>query len=335
MSRADSLSSWQDDWAGLSAVIWGLGEEGFAAADTLVELGVSVTVLTEHDDADRITILDVLGVATLTLPPSDWLAHTETASPDLVIPTPGVSVDSHRRQSLRERGVAVWTPLELAFRVADKVDGGPQIVLVGGGHARQIADLAHQLLLAAGMRSFRAGTDIASALDGIRLPDGLDVLVVDVGSQELEVWSDGAPSVRHPQLSVCIDDEHPLEHSLLLELYRDTVTACVYRRGAGATERAVEDAWVVEGCRAIGVGLDSPGMSDLGRVEDIVCDRAFLHDRADRALELCTTDELTRAGLESPEHALSAVASFAIARAFSVAPELIGQELARWGGLSE
>jgi len=236
---------------------------------------------------------------------------------------------------LRERGVAVWTPLELAFRVADKVDGGPQIVLVGGGHARQIADLAHQLLLAAGMRSFRAGTDIASALDGIRLPDGLDVLVVDVGSQELEVWSDGAPSVRHPQLSVCIDDEHPLEHSLLLELYRDTVTACVYRRGAGATERAVEDAWVVEGCRAIGVGLDSPGMSDLGRVEDIVCDRAFLHDRADRALELCTTDELTRAGLESPEHALSAVASFAIARAFSVAPELIGQELARWGGLSE
>jgi len=335
MSRADSLSSWQDDWAGLSAVIWGLGEEGFAAADTLVELGVSVTMLTEHDDADRITVLDVLGVATLTLPPSDWLAHTESASPDLVILTPGVSVDSHRRQSLRERGVAVWTPLELAFRVADKVDGGPQIVLVGGGHARQIADLAHQLLLAAGMRSFRAGTDIASALDGIRLPDGLDVLVVDVGSQELEVWSDGAPSVRHPQLSVCIDDEHPLEHSLLLELYRDTVTACVYRRGAGATERAVEDAWVVEGCRAIGVGLDSPGMSDLGRVEDIVCDRAFLHDRADRALELCTTDELTRAGLESPEHALSAVASFAIARAFSVAPELIGQELARWGGLSE
>jgi len=335
MSRADSLSSWQDDWAGLSAVIWGLGEEGFAAADTLVELGVSVTMLTEHDDADRITVLDVLGVATLTLPPSDWLAHTESASPDLVILTPGVSVDSHRRQSLRERGVAVRTPLELAFRVADKVDGGPQIVLVGGGHARQIADLAHQLLLAAGMRSFRAGTDIASALDGIRLPDGLDVLVVDVGSQELEVWSDGAPSVRHPQLSVCIDDEHPLEHSLLLELYRDTVTACVYRRGAGATERAVEDAWVVEGCRAIGVGLDSPGMSDLGRVEDIVCDRAFLHDRADRALELCTTDELTRAGLESPEHALSAVASFAIARAFSVAPELIGQELARWGGLSE
>jgi len=335
MSRADSLSSWQDDWAGLSAVIWGLGEEGFAAADTLVELGVSVTMLTEHDDADRITVLDVLGVATLTLPPSDWLAHTESASPDLVILTPGVSVDSHRRQSLRERGVAVWTPLELAFRVADKVDGGPQIVLVGGGHARQIADLAHQLLLAAGMRSFLAGTDIASALDGIRLPDGLDVLVVDVGSQELEVWSDGAPSVRHPQLSVCIDDEHPLEHSLLLELYRDTVTACVYRRGAGATERAVEDAWVVEGCRAIGVGLDSPGMSDLGRVEDIVCDRAFLHDRADRALELCTTDELTRAGLESPEHALSAVASFAIARAFSVAPELIGQELARWGGLSE
>jgi len=335
MSRVDSLASWQDDWAGLSAVIWGLGEDGFATADTLVELGVSVTVFVEQDDADRITILDVLGVTTLTIARSDWLAQTESASPDLVVLTPGVAFDSNHRASLREHGVAVWTPLELAFRVADKVEGGPHMVLVAGGHARQIADLAHQLLLAAGLRSFRAGADIAPALDGIRLPDGLDVLVADVQAQELEVWSDGAPSARRPRLSVCIDDEHPLEHPLLLELYRDTVSACVYRRGAGATERAVEDAWVVEGCRAIGVGLDSPGMSDLGRVEDIVCDRAFLDDRADRALELCTTEELSRAGLESPEHALSAVTSFAIARAFSVAPELIGQELARWGGVSE
>jgi UDP-N-acetylmuramoylalanine--D-glutamate ligase len=335
MLRVESLSSWQDDWAQLSAVVWGLGEEGFDTADTLVELGVSVSVLADTEDSDRMTILDVLGVSTRVVSRDQWLDLTRESMPNLVIITPTVQFTAEEIAALRGADVAVWTPLELAFRVADKVEGGPRIVLVGGGHARQIADLAHQLLLVAGLRSFRGGVDIAPALDAIRLPDGLDVLIVDVTQEELQVWKAGASSTRRPYLAVCVEDEGPLAHELLLELYRDTIAACVYRRGSGATEKAVEDAWVIEGCRAIGVGLDSPGMSDLGRVDDIVCDRAFLDDRADRALELCTTEELKRAGLDSAEHALSALAAFAIARAFQVAPELIGQELGRWGGRSE
>ena len=335
MSRVEALSSWQDDWAQMSAVVWGLGEEGFATADTLVELGVSVCVLTDSEDSDRMTILDVLGVESRVVSRDQWLELAAENRPDLVILTPTAQPTAAELATLRASNAAVWTPLELVFRVADKVEGGPRIVLIGGGNARQIADLAHQLLLASGLRSFRGGVDIAPALDGIRLPDGLDALLVDVTEQDLHVWAAGSPSTRSPYLAVCVEDEEPLAHELLLELYRDTSAACVYRRGSGATEKAVEDAWVVEGCRAIGVGLDSPGMSDLGRVDDIVCDRAFLEDRADRALELCTTEELKRAGLDSAEHALAALAAFALARAFQVAPELIGQELGRWGGRGE
>lgn len=335
MSRVDALSSWFDDWTGLTVTVWGLGDEGFATADTLVELGASVTVLLHEADSDRQVILDVLGVATIHAPRDQWATLTAQSPPDVVVLTPQAASVPEQRSALRDQGIAVWTPLELASRVADKVAGGPRFVFLGGARSRQIGDLAHQLLLAAGVRSFRAGEAIAPALDGIRLPDGLDVVLVDVSEDELSVWSDSDGLQRRPHLSVCVDDEQPFEHRLLLELYRDTELGCVYRRGGGPTEKAVEDAWVVEGCRAIGVGLDTPGMSDFGRVEDIVCDRAFLDDRADRALELCTTAELEQAGLDSAEHALSAVAAFAIARAFSVAPELIGQELARWGGLAE
>ena len=335
MSRADTLSSWSDDWSGLAVAVWGLDDDGFAAADTLVELGAQVTLLTDTEDADREVILDVLGVTTHHASRESWTQLSRDAGAELVVLSPLAVTDSQQRQSLRESGVAVWTPLELTSRVADKVNGGPRFVFLGGPRATQIGDLAHQLLLASGVRSFRAGSGIAPALDGVRLPDGVDVVVADVSDAELAVWSDESDSMRRPFLSVSVDDDEPLEHDLFLELYRDTELACVYRRGGGPTEKAVEDAWVVEGCRAIGVGLDTPGMSDFGRVEDIVCDRAFLDDRADRALELCTTAELERAGLDSPEHALSAIAAFAIARAFSVAPELIGQELARWGGQAE
>jgi UDP-N-acetylmuramoylalanine--D-glutamate ligase len=335
MPRVDALSSWYDDWAGLTVTVWGLGDEGFAVADTLVELGVTVTVLLDAADSDREVILDVLGVTATHTPRDQWLPLTLTAPPDIVLLTPQSGATPEERSALREQSSAVWTPLELASRVADKVGGGPRFVFLGGPRSRQIGDLAHQLLLASGVRSFRAGEGVAPALDAVRLPDGLDVVLVDVSEEELSVWSDSESSARRPHVSVCVDDDEPSDHRLLLELYRDTELACVYRRGGGPTEKAVEDAWVVEGCRAIGVGLDTPGMSDFGRVEDIVCDRAFLDDRADRALELCTTAELEQAGLDSAEHALSAVTAFAIARAYSVAPELIGQELARWGGLSE
>lgn len=335
MSRADTLSSWGDDWSGLAVAVWGLDDEGFAAADTLVELGARVTLLADTNDSDREVILDVLGVTTRHAPLEQWAQLSLDASTELVVLSPHITTDAGERQNLRQSGVAVWTPLELASRVADKVNGGPRFVFLGGPRATQIGDLAHQLLLASGVRSFRAGAGIAPALDGVRLPDGLDVVVADVSEAELAVWSDNADSARRPFLTVSVDDDEPLDHELFLELYRETELACVYRRGGGPTEKAVEDAWVVEGCRAIGIGLDTPGRSDFGRVEDIVCDRAFLDDRADRALELCTTAELERAGLDSAEHALSAVAAFAIARAFSVAPELIGQELARWGGQAE
>ena len=87
---------------------------------------------------------------------------------------------------------------------------------------------------------------------------------------------------------------------------------------------------MTEGCRAIGVGLDSPGMSDLGVVEDIVCDRAFLDDRRHRALELTTLGELGRAGVTTPEGVLRAMAALTIARGFDVSPELIGEAIARW-----
>ena len=124
MPRVDALSSWCDDWAGLTVTVWGLGDEGFAVADTLVELGVTVTVLLDAADSDREVILDVLGVTATHTPRDQWLPLTLTAPPDIVLLTPQSGATPDERSALREQGSAVWTPLELASRVADKVGGG-------------------------------------------------------------------------------------------------------------------------------------------------------------------------------------------------------------------
>ena len=85
----------------------------------------------------------------------------------------------------------------------------------------------------------------------------------------------------------------------------------------------VEDADVIEGARAIGVAFDSPEKSDLGLVEGIIVDRAFLEDRANHALEVSTLDELAEAGWTIPEDLPVIVGAVAVARAFDVSPAVI------------
>jgi UDP-N-acetylmuramoylalanine--D-glutamate ligase len=82
------------------------------------------------------------------------------------------------------------------------------------------------------------------------------------------------------------------------------------------TRELVEEAEVVEGCRAIGFGLGIPGPSDFGVVEGIACDRAFLDERRDSALEIATVDELAAVGLGSPHLVADSLAASALARSF-------------------
>jgi UDP-N-acetylmuramoylalanine--D-glutamate ligase len=102
-----------------------------------------------------------------------------------------------------------------------------------------------------------------------------------------------------------------------------TSVACVYLKGVGKTEAQVQDADVVEGARAVGIGLDSPGMSDIGLVEGILVDRAFLDDRAHQALEISTVEELEEAGWDIPQQLPALLAAVAIARSRDVSPALI------------
>ena len=53
-----------DSWAGVRAVVAGLGVSGFAAADNLTHLGASVTVLDESAAGDREDRRDLPGGAT-------------------------------------------------------------------------------------------------------------------------------------------------------------------------------------------------------------------------------------------------------------------------------
>ncbi len=235
-------------------------------------------------------------------------------------------------------GIPIWGDIELAWRVRDKVEPAAEWILVTGTNGKTTTTgMTAHLLRAAGVRAIEAGNIGVPVLDVVRDPEGFGVLVVELSSYQLSRMPIEGPGAVRPLASVCLNlaDDHldwhgsaPAYAAAKARVYAKTRVACVYNRADEATMRMVEDADVQEGCRAIGFGLGVPGPSDLGIVEGVLVDRAFLEDRQRSALELTTLPELAEAGIASPHMAANALAAAALARAAGVSPADVHDGLA-------
>jgi len=103
-------------------------------------------------------------------------------------------------------------------------------------------------------------------------------------------------------------------------IYQRVSRACIYNAADPLTEHLVREADVVEGARAIGFTLATPGVGMLGVVDDILVDRAFIEQRETSAAELCTYADLAPSGAAGPApHVVAnALAAAALARAHGV-----------------
>ncbi|HWI32148.1 MAG TPA: UDP-N-acetylmuramoyl-L-alanine--D-glutamate ligase [Microbacterium sp.] len=337
-SRLDALTSWHADWKGLRVVVLGLSVTGFSVADTLGELGADVLVVTERADEEYARLLPVIGVGlwegSLDTVPDALVAHR----PEVVIASPGFAPGHPVIAWARDAGIPLWGDVELAWRLRDKVvgaDGEPAawILVTGTNGKTTTTRLAAAMLAAGGLRAAPCGNIGVPVLDAVRDPTGFDALVVELSSHQL--WYLGlsdAAGQPSPHASVCLNlaDDHLVWHGSF-EAYRDakavvyrhTRIACVYNKADVATRTMVEEAEVIEGARAIGFDLGVPGPSDVGLVDGILVDRAFLEERARSALELTTLADLAAHGLAAPHIVSNILAASALVRALGVEPAAI------------
>jgi len=294
-ARLDGLTSWHSDWSGLRVAVLGLGVTGFAAADTLVELGADVLVVAGDAPADTIRLLDVIGAGLVQAAPGVVPHELTRHRPEVLIASPGYHPDHALLLWAARAGVPVWGDIELAWRLRDKVGPAAEWILVTGTNGKTTTvQLTATMLAAAGLRVAPCGNIGVPVLDAVRDPQGWDVLVVELSSYQLHHLPRTGPGALVPFSSVCLNiaDDH-LDWHGSAEAYRDakatvyanTQVACVYNKADAATIRMVEDADVQEGARAIGFGLGAPGPSDFGIVEGILCDRAFHEDRIEIVAE--------------------------------------------------
>jgi UDP-N-acetylmuramoylalanine--D-glutamate ligase len=327
--RPAGLTHRDADWAGLRVLVTGLGVSGFAAADALLERGANVTVVDGRrppEDSvmsERARILDVLG-ATLHL--GDGGAdRLPDDPPELVVTSPGWRPDQPLLAAAAAAGVPVWGEVELAWRMRPRHGAAPWITVTGTNGKTTTVQMLASILRAAGLRSCSAGNVGTAVLEAVLDPEPYDVIAVELSSFQLH-WS----HTLAPRASACLNvaPDHVDWHGSLEaytrakgKVYANTEVACVYNAEDPRTVRLVEEADVREGCRAVGFTLGTPGLSEVGVVDDVLADRAFVESRATHAAELATVDDL-RSGPDAPPPAphlvANALAAAALARAHGV-----------------
>lgn len=328
MKDLSQLNSWHANWRDLKVVVLGLGVSGFSVADTLAELGAEVLVVAKKAEPELVDILDVLGVRHITgdQVTSDLPKEVKDFLPELIVTSPGVRPEHELVAWANERNIPVWVDIELAWRVRDKTNKVADWIAVTGTNGKTTTvQMVESMLSAGGKRAIACGNIGTPILDAIRDPLGFDVLVVELSSFQLHFLGHIEP---FSSAVLNLADDHIDWHGSFeaysdakAKIYENTRVACVYNLSDSATEKMVENADVIEGARAIGFGTGLPARSQVGFVEDILCDRAFLDDRGNSALEIATLDDLAQIGVLTPHLMANAAAATALARSYGVAPE--------------
>ncbi len=322
-------------------LVAGLGTSGRSAVEVLTELGARV-VAADADPAvtDRVPLPP--GVAVVADADPERLAEAALAhDPDLVVTSPGWNP---RTPLLARTRAEVISEVELAWRIAPA--GIRWLTLTGTNGKTTTVGMLASILTAHGWNApavGNVGTPIAATVLGARGGDRpLDAVAVELSSFQLHYTHTLAPLA-----SAClnVDADHLDWHGSMdayvaakARVYERTEVACVYNTADARTRRMVEQADVAEGARAVGFTLGTPAVGEVGLVEDVLADRAFVPNRASHAAELGTLADLAHlaeptgaagaggsgtddAGPPVPGHVVAnALAAAALARAAGVAP---------------
>lgn len=291
---------------GARVLVLGMGVTGKAASAALAEAGAFVETVDARERADH-----------------PDLAAVDLSRIDLAVASPGWPPSSDALMAVEAAGIPVWSEIELAWELRDP--SAPWVLVTGTNGKTTTAQMVGAMAEAAGMRCAVVGNVGEAAVLAVQSP--LDLVVVEISSFQLHYTHSVAPLAA---ACLNIDEDHLDWHGgreayagAKARVFERVRVACVYPVGDGEIEAMVKEAEVEEGCRAIGISLGAPSVSQLGVVDGAMVDRAFLDLRQTEGLEIAELVDLSHLVVgDIPPYLVSdALAAAALARAAGISPE--------------
>ncbi|MFC4907917.1 UDP-N-acetylmuramoyl-L-alanine--D-glutamate ligase [Actinomadura gamaensis] len=304
-----------ESYEGRRVVVAGLGVSGRAAARVLAERGAHVTIVDARDDdasREQAADLERRGVA-VRLGDGDTLP----AGTELVVTSPGWKPDVPLLAAAASAGIEIYGEVELAWRLRP-AGAAPWLALTGTNGKTTCVRMLTQILVAAGHDAVAVGNVGTPIVEAVL--EKHDVLAVELSSYQLH-WSSTLRPLASAVLNVTPD--HIDWHGSFEAYAADK--GKIFAPGSVAVVNADDPVSAGLGpadAKAFTLGVPAPGQ--LGVVEELLVDRAFVDDPETSAAELA---ELRDVKPFAPHNVANALAAAALARAFGVPPEAVREGL--------
>jgi UDP-N-acetylmuramoylalanine--D-glutamate ligase len=286
-------------------LILGAGVTGSAVATSLKSRGGLVTI-TDDNSIDAVK------------PESIDLANF-----DAVVISPGWRQDHPLVVKVQNSKLQILNEIDLAWQIRNEISPGQKwLALTGTNGKTTTVEMVAKILQTAGLKAVACGNVGDTVIEAVDRKDSYDYLVLELSSFQLH-WAKQAQFVSAAILNIA--DDH-LDWHGTFEAYADAKFSILDR-----TELAVlnaDDQEVIARAnrftgRKVFFSLETPGPGEVGVVEELLVDRAFVSDPQEAAM-LCELKDITPT---VPHNVSNALAAAALARTVGVSHEHIQKAL--------
>ena len=286
-------------------LILGAGVTGSAVATSLKSRGALVTIADDNSvDAIKPESVDL-------------------ADFDAVVISPGWRQDHPLVIKVLASDLQLVNEIDLAWQIRNEIAPGQKwLALTGTNGKTTTVEMVAKILQTAGLKAVACGNVGDTVIEAVDRKDSYDYLVLELSSFQLH-WAKQAKFVSAAILNIA--DDH-LDWHGTFDDYADAKFSILDR-----TDLAIlnaDDPQVVTRAnrfsgRKVFFSLDTPGPGEIGVVEELLVDRAFVADPQEAAM-VCELKDITPT---VPHNVSNALAAAALARTVGVSHEHIQKAL--------
>ena len=293
------------DFAHKNILVLGAGVTGKSVARFLESRGAKVTLTDDHSEGaikpDAVVLKDY----------------------EAVVISPGWRQDHPLVVQILNSSIEMLNEIDIAWNLrSERAPGQKWIALTGTNGKTTTVEMTAAILQAAGIKAVACGNVGDTVIDAVDRDDAYDVLVLELSSFQLH-WAKKAHFEAAAILNIA--DDH-LDWHGSFDAYADAKFSILDRTDT-AILNADDGPVVVRANRFLGrkvfFSLNTPAPGEIGVVEELLVDRAFVADPQQAAM-IC---ELVDIIPTVPHNVSNALAAAGLARALDVPHEDIQKAL--------